>query len=398
MVSMRPRVQSSAEASTNMAERFTILHRDKKTKARVGVLLTRSGKIETPFFMPVATKTAVKHISTCDLHKMKANAVISNAFVLFLRPGTELIKKMGGIAKFMSFNGIVFTDSGGFQMYSPRLYVGSKEEGVTFRNPYTAQKLFVTPEKDMEIQLDLGSDVAMCLDSMPLISDSKKSVAEAVRKTGVWARKCKIQHDKLQRNLKQNRKQLLFGIIQGGIHKDLREKSAREIVSIGFDGYSIGGLALGEPKKEEYKMIGVAKSIIPEKKPVYLMGAGDPLELLEAISRGCDIFDSRFPTQNARRGAIFTSKGRINIKGAGFKEDNGSIDDECSCFVCKNYSRAYIRHLLLQEEGAGMRLATYHNLHYIQRLMESAKEAIKSGKFKEFLLGFRKKQKIYRKI
>lgn len=378
-------------------EIFTILHKDKKTKARVGVLKTKSGKIETPFFMPVATKTAVKHISACDLHKMKANAVISNAFVLFLRPGVELIKKMGGIAKFMSFNGIVFTDSGGFQMYSPRLYVSSREDGVTFRNPYTNQKLFVTPEKDMEIQLDLGSDVAMCLDSMPLISEKKTSISEAVRKTSLWAKKCKIHHDKLQRKLKQNEKQLLFGVIQGGIHKDLREKSAREIVSLGFDGYSIGGLALGEPKEEEYKMIEVAKSIIPEKKPVYLMGAGDPLELLEAISRGCDIFDSRFPTQNARRGAIFTSKGRINIKAAKYREDKGVIDDNCSCFVCKNYSRAYIRHLLLQEEGVGMRLASYHNLHYLQRLMEEAKEAIKSGKFKEFLVGFRKKQKIYKR-
>jgi len=377
-------------------EIFKIKHRDKKTKARVGILQTKSGKIETPFFMPVATKTAVKHISACDLHKMKANAVISNAFVLFLRPGTELIKKMGGIAKFMSFNGIVFTDSGGFQMYSPRLYVGSKEDGVTFRNPYTNQKLFVTPEKDMEIQIDLGSDVAMCLDSMPLISESKKSVAEAVRKTSNWARMCKIHHDKLQKKLKQNQKQLLFGITQGGIHKDLRELSAKEIVNLDFDGYSIGGLALGETKEEEYKMIEVTKSIIPEKKPVYLMGAGEPLELLEAISRGCDIFDSRFPTQNARRGAIFTSEGRINIKGGGFRDDNGPIDKNCSCFVCKNYSRAYIRHLLLQDEGAGFRLASYHNLHYLQRLMEDAKKAIKSGKFKEFIADFKKKQRIYK--
>jgi queuine tRNA-ribosyltransferase len=176
----------------------------------------------------------------------------------------------------------------------------------------------------------------------------------------------------------------------------LRELSAKEIVSLDFDGYSIGGLALGEPKEDEYSMIEVAKSIIPEKKPVYLMGAGEPTELLEAVSRGCDIFDSRFPTQNARHGAIFTSEGRINIKGGGFKEDNEPIDKNCSCFVCKNYSRAYIRHLLLQEEGAGMRLATYHNLHYLQRLMESAKEAIKLGKFKEFLADFKRKQRIYK--
>ncbi len=372
---------------------FEIKAKDKKTKARVGVLSTKSGNIETPFFMPVATKTAVKHISACDLHDMRASAIISNAFVLFLRPGCELIKKMGGIAKFMSFSGIVFTDSGGFQMYSPTLYVNSREEGVVFRNPYSNQKIFVTPEKDMEIQLDLGSDVAMCLDSMPLISDSKAAIGEAVRKTAVWAKRCKIHHDKLQEDMKKENRQLLFGIIQGGIHGDLREKSARDLKNIDFDGYSIGGLALGEPKEEEYKMIEVVKGIIPEEKPIYLMGAGDPLELLEAISRGCDIFDSRFPTQNARRGAIFTSEGRINIKAGKFREDEGPIDKNCKCFVCKNYSRAYIRHLLAQEEGAGMRLATYHNLHFLQRLMEDAKKAIKRGRFEEFVEEFKKKQK-----
>jgi queuine tRNA-ribosyltransferase len=370
---------------------FIIKHKDKKTKARVGILATRSGKIETPFFMPVATKTAVKHISACDLHKMEAKAVISNAFVLFLRPGVELIKKMGGIAKFMSFNGIVFTDSGGFQMYSPRLYVESKDEGVVFRNPYTSEKVFVTPEKDMEIQLNLGSDVAMCLDTMPLLFHSKKAIGQAVVQTARWAKRCRKHHNKLQERLKPGKRQLLFGIIQGGIYPDLRKISARDIVAVGFDGYSIGGLALGEPKEDEYKMIEVAKSIIPEEKPVYLMGAGEPLEVLEAISRGCDIFDSRFPTQNARRGGIFTSEGRINLKNASFKTDKNPIDKNCNCFVCKRYSRAYIRHLLLEEEGAGLRLASYHNLHFLQSLVREARKAIKKGKFKEFLREFEKR-------
>jgi len=373
-------------------ECFKIKHNDKETKARVGTLITKSGKIETPFFMPVATKTAVKHISTCDLHKMEVNAVISNAFVLFLRPGTGLIKKMGGIAKFMNFNGIVFTDSGGFQMYSPRLYVSSKNEGVVFRNPYSNEKIFITPEKDMEIQLDLESDVAMCLDSMPLLSESKKSISEAVIKTSMWAKRCKIHHNKMQEKVKPERRQLLFGIIQGGIHEDLRKISARTIVDLDFDGYSIGGLALGETKEDEYKMIEVCKSIIPDEKPVYLMGAGNPVELLEAISRGVDIFDSRFPTQNARRGAIFTSEGRINIKAGKYREDKNPIDKNCSCFVCKNYSRAYVRHLLLQEEGAGLRLASYHNLHYLQRLMEDAQGAIKAGKFNEFIENYKNGQ------
>ena len=368
---------------------FSIKYRDKKTKARIGILSTKSGKIETPFFMPVATKTAVKHISACDLHKMKANAVISNAFVLSLRPGTELIKKMGGIAKFMSFNGIVFTDSGGFQMYSPRLYISSKDEGVTFRNPYTNQKVFMTPERDMEVQLDLGSDVAMCLDSMPLMSNSKLEVKEAVRKTFAWAERCKKHHIELQKKLKEGKKQILFGIIQGGIHPDLRDFSARQLVSLDFKGYSIGGLALGETREEEFKMIEIAKKVIPEGKPVYLMGAGEPLELLEAISRGVDIFDSRFPTRNARHGSIFVSGGKINLKSGKYKEDGGPLDKDCSCFVCKNYSRAYLRHLLIQEEGAGFRLVSYHNLHFLQRLMEEAKKVIRAGKFEKFLKEFR---------
>jgi len=369
---------------------YSILHKDKKTKARVGLLRTKSGSIETPFFMPVATKTAAKHISSEDLSSMNAKAVISNAFVLSLRPGEEVVKKMGGIGKFMSFPGVVFTDSGGFQMYSSSLYLGSRESGVMFRNPYSGEKLFVSPERDMEIQIALGSDVAMCLDSMPLIEESKEAVAEAVRKTGKWALACRKHHCRLQKDIRQSKRQLLFGIIQGGIHPDLREKSAKEIVENDFDGYSIGGLALGEPKEDEYKMIEISKKIIPEEKPVYLMGAGEPLELLEAISRGVDIFDSRFPTQNARRGSLFTSKGRINIRNVQFKTDKNPIDKKCDCFVCKKYSKAYIRHLLFHEEGVGLRLASYHNLYFIHKLLENARKAIKKGKFEEFLQDFKK--------
>lgn len=372
---------------------FKIKHKDKKTKARVGVLKTKSGSIETPFFMPVATKTTAKHISSCDLYKMKAKAIISNAFVLAMSPGSEFIKQMGGIAKFMSYKGITFTDSGGFQMYSPRLYIGSNDKGVRFRNPFNKQKVFITPEKDMEIQLNLGSDVAMCLDSMPLISDSKKKIEEAVRKTTQWAERCKKHHEALQKNLSKGKKQILFGIIQGGIHKDLRKVSAEELALMDFQGYSIGGLALGEPKKEEYEMIEIVKSVIPEDKPVYLMGAGDPVELLEAVSRGVDMFDSRFPTQNARRGAIFTSKGRINLRAGKYKGDTNPLDKDCKCFVCKKYSRAYLRYLLSHKEGTGMRLASYHNLYFLQNLIQNTKKAIKKGEFKKFLADFKKKQR-----
>jgi len=374
-------------------ETFKIVSKDKKTKARVGILKTRKRSIETPFFMPVATKTSVKHISSHDLEEMNCKAIISNTFILHLRPGEKLIKKLGGIGKFMNFDYINVTDSGGFQMYSPTLYIKSNEQGVYFRNPFTKEKVFIAPEKDMEIQFDLGSEIAMCLDAMPLLHHSKKEIEEAVRKTTSWAKRCKEHHDKLQKDTPKNKRQLLFGITQGGIYKDLRKRSCEEISKIDFDGYAIGGLALGEPKEAEYKMIEIHKSIMPEDKPCYLMGVGSPVEILEAISRGVDMFDSRFPTQNARRGTLFTSKGKLRILREKYKFDESPIDENCDCFVCKDYSRAYIRYQLQQEEAVGMRLATYHNLYYIMRLMEKAREAIKKGEFLEFKNGIKKAYK-----
>ncbi|MEK6825269.1 MAG: tRNA guanosine(34) transglycosylase Tgt [Nanoarchaeota archaeon] len=369
---------------------FEIISKDTKTKARSGILKTKSGNIQTPFFMPVATKTVGKHISSDDLENMGAEAIISNAFVLSLRPGVKTIQEKGGIGKFMSYSGKVFTDSGGFQMYSPALYVSSEENGVTFRNPYSGEKLFVTPEQNMDIQLGLNSDVAMCLDTMPLIEHSKEAVEEAVRKTTLWAGQCKQYHDKIQQSLPAEERQILFGIIQGGIHVDLRERSARELLALNFQGYSIGGLALGEPKEEEYAMIEVVKNILPENKPVYLMGIGNPIELLEAVSRGVDMFDSRFPTKSARHGTLFTSLGKITITNLQYKDDSSSLDSECNCFVCKKYTRAYIRHLFIEEEAVGLRLASYHNLFFLQTLMCKAREHIKAGTFSELLENYRK--------
>jgi queuine tRNA-ribosyltransferase len=362
---------------------FKIIAKDKKTKARVGMINTKSGKIETPFFMPVATKTSVKHISSHDLEEMNCKAIISNTFILHLRPGEKLIKKLGGIGKFMSWNGINVTDSGGFQMYSPTLYLRSNEKGVEFKNPFTSEKVFITPEKDMEIQLDLDSDIAMCLDTMPLIEHSKEDIKKAVEQTTQWAERCKKHHDSLQKNKKPGKKQLLWGITQGGIHPDLREESCRELKNLDFDGYSIGGLALGETIEQELKMIEISNKILPENKPRYLMGAGNPIELLEAISRGCDMFDSRFPTQNARRGTLFTSNGKLRIFRKKYQLDKNPIDKNCKCWVCKNYSRAYIRYQLYQEEAVGLRLASFHNLYYLTNLMKQAREAIKAGKFLE---------------
>jgi len=363
---------------------FSIKTKDKATKARIGVLRTKSGEIETPFFMPVATKTVVKHVTTENLEGMRAKAIICNAFVLSMRPGVELIEKAGGIGKFMDWKGIVFTDSGGFQMYSPSLYEGSTDEGVKFRNPFSGEELFMTPEKNMEIQVGLGSDVAMCLDSMPLLENSKEEIEEAIRKTAIWAGRCIGHHKIIQKDIPKEKKQILFGIIQGGVYEDLRKISSKYLVDLDFEGYSIGGLALGETREQEMRMIEIVKKFIPENKPVYLMGAGNPGELVEAISRGVDIFDSRFPTKNARTGTIFTWKGRLNVRGEKCKEEFAPLDEDCDCFVCKRYTRAYIRHLLKHREGVGFQLASYHNLYFLQRLMDKCKEEIRKGTFDSF--------------
>lgn len=364
---------------------FTITHKDKATNARIGILHTKKGKAETPFFMPVATKGVTKGLTSEEIEKMGAQAVISNSFILYLREGSEIIKKFGGIGKFMNFNGVNFTDCGGFQMYSPQIYINSTKEGVHFRNPINGEKLFITPEKDMEIQADINSDVAMCLDSMPMYEHSKEEIAEAVEKTSLWAKRCKEHHDRLWKSFSPDKKQLLFGINQGGIFEDLREKSIRDLLPLDFDGYSIGGFGLGETLEEEFRIVKKMKEIIPEDKPIYLMGIGTPVEILRGIALGVDIFDSRMPTQNARHGTLFTSKGNLKITNEKYKFDKSPIDENCDCFVCKNYSRAFLRYQLINDEPTGKNLATYHNLYFLTKLIEKAKEKIREGKFDEFV-------------
>ncbi len=321
---------------------------------------------------------------------MGAQAFICNALILSLKPGREIIEKMGGIGKFVNYSGKVFTDSGGFQMYSKKIYLGSSEDGVYFKNHFNGDKVFMTPENNMKLQIALGSDVAMCLDTMPLLEHSRFEIEEVVRKTTKWAEICKKTHDKLQKNIPVEKRQLLFGISQGGIYADLRRKSIKELKELNFDGYSIGGLGLGETMKEQHEMIDIVKSVIGEEKPVYLMGVGNPVEIIEGIGKGVDIFDSRFPTRNARNGTMFTSKGRLRLRNSKMKEDKRPLDEECECFVCKKYSRSYIRHLLMLKESNGFRLASYHNIYFITNLIKKVREAIKEGKFDEFLNEFRK--------
>ncbi|MFA7708263.1 MAG: tRNA guanosine(34) transglycosylase Tgt [Candidatus Pacearchaeota archaeon] len=363
---------------------FEILNKDKKTKARIGIINTKSGKVETPFFMPVATKGATKFLSTEQLKEIGVKTVISNSFILHLRPGERIIKKMGGLKKFMNFYGINVTDSGGFQMYSKSIYLNSNEEGIFFRNPISGEKIFMTPEKNMRIQLDINSDIAMCLDSMPMYEHSKKQITEAVKKTSIWATRCKKEHDKLQEKIPKDKRQLLFGITQGGIYKELREKSINDLKKLNFDGYSIGGFGLGETWKDEMKIVDLQKSILSENKPIYLMGIGTPVEILEGIARGVDMFDSRMPTQNARRGTLFTSTGKLRILNKKYETDKSPIDRNCDCFVCRDYSKAYIRHLLREEEPLGKELASYHNIYFLTKLIEKAKQEIKKGSFLKF--------------
>ncbi|MEK6872910.1 MAG: tRNA guanosine(34) transglycosylase Tgt [Nanoarchaeota archaeon] len=371
---------------------FKIKYKDKKTKARVGILKTKKGFLETPLFLPVATKTAVKFIDSLRLKELNVKAIISNSFILSLNSGLiSLIEKMKGIGNFMNFKGINFTDSGGFQMYSQALYEKSNDKGVLFKNPVNGEKIFMTPEENIKLQLRLSSEIAMCLDSMPLYENSKKEIQDAVRKTILWAKRCKEAHDKLQKNKnvynknKRIKRQLIFGITQGGIYQDLREYCIKELIKYKFDGYAIGGFGLGEKRKDEFKIIELHKKLIPENKPIYLMGIGDPIEILEAIKLGCDIFDSRMPTQNARHGTLFTSQGKLRMFNKKYESDKNPIDKRCKCFVCKNYSRAYIRFLLREEEPVGKELASYHNLYYLQSLIEKSKVAIRKNKFFEFV-------------
>jgi len=353
-------------------------------KARTGIIQTKSGPIETPFFMPVATKMQVKCLPTHLLKDMKNTAVISNAFILYLKPGDEHVKQMGGIKKYMNYHGVNVTDSGGYQMYRESFLEKTTDEGVLFKSPFNGSKHFVTPEKDMLIQINLDSDIAMALDVMPNFHGVERpEIEEAVRRTTLWAKSCKLEHDRLQAHLPKEKRQLLFAISQGGIHADLREQSIRSLVDLDFDGFSVGGLGMGEPPEEQAKMVAIQRSVIPEDKPLYLMGIGNPRELLDSIAKGADMFDSMFPTQNARRGTLFTSQGKLRLMRKEYDLDDKPIDPNCTCHTCKNYTRSYIRFLISQKEASGYTLATYHQLHYLTDLMKRARDAIKAGTFKE---------------
>lgn len=355
---------------------FEVNKKCNDTKARVGTIKTPNGTVKTPIFMPVGTLASVKYLSPEDLTAIEAGIILSNTYHLWLRPGEDIIKEAGGLHAFMNVKRPILTDSGGFQVFSLSSMRTITEEGVTFRNHLSGASLFLTPEKSIQIQNDLGADIIMSFDECPAYPATYDYMKQSVDRTLRWAQRGKDAHN--------NPKQALFGIVQGGEFADLRAYSAQKTVEMDFDGYSIGGTSVGESKPVMYKMINDAIGYLPENKPRYLMGVGTVDAILEGISQGIDMFDCVLPTRIARHGTAMTSLGRINIRNQQYERDFSKLDPNCDCIACTNYSRAYIRHLIKNKEGLGMRLLSIHNLRFLLRLTHQAQTAIEEGRFKTF--------------
>jgi queuine tRNA-ribosyltransferase len=366
---------------------FKITHRD--NKARLGLLHTSHGIIETPFFMPVATKGNIKYLTHKSALDMGYQAIISNALINYFKPGLDIIKKANGLHNFIGWPKLITTDSGGFQLLSESFLINTTKEGAIIRNPFSGTRELITPEKVIDIQLSLKSDIAMILDDVPTYGQSYSAVKESLEKTHLWASRAM---DHIKKN-KSPGGQMFFGIAQGGVYRDLRKHSIEYISSLGFDGVALGGLAIGEPTSSMFDIIEYSSDLLPKDLPRYLMGVGSPLDMLKAIGLGIDMFDSTFPTSNARHNTLFTFKGNIKIKNSQYKEDLGAIEDGCGCYTCQNFSRAYLHHLMKNKEGTGKILATYHNLFFMQELISRARKAIKQKRFYQFYKEFEKNYK-----
>lgn len=360
-----------------MAVKYELLKICKQTGARLGRVHTPHGVIDTPAFMPVGTQATVKTMSPEELKSMDAQIILSNTYHLFVRPGHGLIKEAGGLHRFMNWDRPILTDSGGFQVFSLAENRKITEEGVTFRSHLNGDKLFISPEKAMEIQNALGADIMMAFDECPPYPAEYEYVKQSLERTTRWAERCLHSHARPN-------DQALFGIVQGGMFADLRKRSAAELTSMDFPGYAIGGLSVGEPKPLMYEMLEATVPLLPADKPRYLMGVGSPDALLDGAIRGVDMFDCVLPTRIARNGTVMTSKGRLVVRNRQYAHDFGPLDEACECYTCRNYSRAYIRHLIKAEESFGIRLTTIHNLHFLLDLMRGVRQAIREDRLRDF--------------
>lgn len=357
--------------------KFELIKECSQTKARLGKITTDHGEIETPIFMPVGTKATVKTMTPEELKDLNAQIILGNTYHLYLRPGHELIKEAGGLHKFMNWNGPILTDSGGFQVFSLSNNRTITEEGVEFRSHIDGSKEFISPEKSMEIQNALGSDIMMAFDECAPYPSDYEYISNSVDRTTRWAKRSLDSH-------KNKEHQALFGIVQGGMYKDLRERSAKDLVAMNFDGYSIGGLSVGEPLEMMNEMLDFTVDFLPKDKPRYNMGVGTPDYLFESVIRGIDMADCVLPTRIARNGTAITSKGNLVVKNAKYKRDFTPLDSECSCYTCTNYTKAYIRHLFSVNEILAYRLLTIHNLHFLIQMMGNIRNAIKNDNLLEY--------------
>lgn len=346
--------------------------------ARQGKLTFRRGEVSTPAFMPVGTYGTVKSMAPEEVAESGAQIILGNTFHLMLRPGTEVIRKHGGLHEFMNWHGPILTDSGGFQVFSLAAMRKLSEEGVQFRSPVDGDEVMLTPERSMEVQHELNADITMIFDECTPYPATEKEARDSMQLSLRWARRSRDRFDQLK-NDEPERGEALFGIVQGGIYDPLRNESLRGLEDIGFDGYAVGGLAVGEPENERIAVLDKLMPLMPEEKPRYLMGVGTPVDIAEAVERGIDMFDCVMPTRHARNGHLFTSRGTINIRNAKHRDDTGPVDPACDCYTCSHYSVSYLRHLEKCSELLGPRLGTIHNLHYYQKLMTDLRAGIASG-------------------
>jgi queuine tRNA-ribosyltransferase len=385
------------ESPYHMQNAFELLASDQLSKGRRGRLTTPHGVIDTPAFMPVGTQGSVKGVSPRELRELNAQIILGNTYHLFVRPGLDVIKHFGGLHKFMNWDGPILTDSGGYQIFSLAKLRKIAEQGVEFQNHIDGARAFISPEIAMEIQATLGSDIAMVLDECVPYPCEYDYAAKSAELTTRWAKRCQqwkgrkgegVSGRVADSPIRPFADSMLFGIVQGGTFEDLRKESAQAIVELGFDGYAIGGVSVGEPEEEMMQAVESAEPLLPTDKPRYAMGLGTPPQMLEMIARGMDMFDCVLPTRLARNGTAFTTKGTLNLKNAEFGLDQGPIEENCVCAACRGFSRGYIRHLIKAEELLGLRLITLHNLHLYLNLMSRARMEIERGAFDQFRKGF----------